>query len=270
LEAEDEIVTRPASQLLCPVRDCRLPLLREQTRLVCPSKHSFDIARSGYINLLQPQDRRSKQPGDSAAVIAARRRMHDRGVSEPLLRAIADVLVATPHDAVLDAGCGDGFYLGSLARETGFDAHGVDISIPGIDFAARRYPQCQWIVANADRFLPYADHTFSVVTSITARMNPQEFRRVLRPEGRLLVALPAPEDLIELRGVGRDRVDRTVEAFATAFTLAERRRVTTTAELSADEVRDVFQFIYRPLQSQAASAMAVTFGLDLLLFHPRV
>src|ERR1700710_95962 len=155
-------------------------MLREPARLVCPSKHSFDIARSGYINLLQPQDRRSKQPGDSAAVIAARRRMHDRGVSEPLLRAMAEMLAATPRDIALDAGCGDGFYLGSLARETGFDAHGVDISIPAIDSAARRYPQCEWIVANADRFLPYTDHSFSIVMSITARMNPEEFRRVLR------------------------------------------------------------------------------------------
>jgi 23S rRNA (guanine745-N1)-methyltransferase len=268
LEAQDEIIRHPP-QLLCPVRDCRLPLLREQARLVCPSKHSFDIARSGYINLLQPQDRRSKQPGDSAAVIAARRRMHDRGVSEPLLRGIAEMLAPTRHDVVLDAGCGDGFYLGSLAREMGFDAHGVDISIPAIDSAARRYPQCEWIVANADRLLPYPDDSFSIVLSITARMNPDEFRRVLRHGGRLLVALPAPEDLIELRGVGRDRVERTIETFANSFTLTGRRRVATTAELSADEVHDVLHFIYRPLQSQPASAMAVTFALDLLLFQPR-
>src|SRR6185436_15269700 len=98
-----------------------------------------------------------------------------------------------------------GFYLGSLAQQAGFDAHGVDISIPAIDAAARRYPGCEWIVANADRFLPYGDASFSIVLSITARMNAPEFRRVLRDGGRLLIAIPAPEDLIELRGVGRDR-----------------------------------------------------------------
>jgi 23S rRNA (guanine745-N1)-methyltransferase len=255
--------------LLCPVRDCHRALVREEKRLVCSSRHSFDIARSGYINLLQPQDRRSKQPGDAAGVVAARRRMHDRGATEPLLRAIAEILVATPGEVVLDAGCGDGFYLGALAREIGFAAHGVDISIPAVDAAARRYPECEWIVANADRFLPYADRSFSIVMSITARMNAGEFRRVLRDNGRLLVALPAPEDLIELRGAGRDRVDRTVETFAQDFTLAERRRVAATVNLDADEVADVLRFIYRPMRTQPITAMPVTFGLDLLLFKPR-
>src|ERR1700736_2118737 len=142
--------------LLCPVRDCHMALLHEERRMVCPREHSFDIARSGYVNLLQPQDRRSKQPGDTAAAIAGRRRLHDRGVTGPLLHAIAEIIAATPGDIVLEAGCGDGFYLGSLARETGFDAHGVDISIPAVDAAARRYPGCGGIVANADRFGPYS------------------------------------------------------------------------------------------------------------------
>src|SRR5262245_39977021 len=134
--------------LLCPVRDCHEALLREERRVLCPQGHSFDVARSGYINLLQPQERRSKQPGDTAAAVAARRRLHDRGVTEPLLQGIGEILAAAPGDIVLDAGCGDGFYLGSLARKTGFDACGVDISFRAVDAAARRYPGCQWIVAN--------------------------------------------------------------------------------------------------------------------------
>ena len=78
-----------------------------------PRGHSFDVARSGYVNLLQPQDRRSKQPGDTPAAVAARRRLHDRGVTGPLLHAIAEIVDTSPSDIVLDAGCGDGFYLGS-------------------------------------------------------------------------------------------------------------------------------------------------------------
>ncbi len=174
--------------LLCSVRECHLPLVREERRLVCARGHSFDIARSGYANLLQPQDRRSKQPGDTAKAVAARRRLHDQGVTEPLLRGISEILAPSSGDVVLDAGCGDGFYLGSLAAQTGFAAHGVDISIPAVDAAARRYPGCEWVVANADRFVPYADRSFSAVMSITARMNAPEFRRVLRDDGQLLVA----------------------------------------------------------------------------------
>jgi 23S rRNA (guanine745-N1)-methyltransferase len=253
--------------LRCPVRNCHLALAREERRLVCPLGHSFDVARSGYINLLQPQDRRSKKPGDTTAAIAARRRLHDRGVTQPLLQAVAEIVAPSPTDTVLDAGCGDGFYLGSLASQTGFDAHGVDISIPAIDAAARRYPSCEWIVANADRYIPYADRSFNIVLSITARMNAPEFRRILRDDGRLLVALPAPDDLIELRGTGRDRVARTVETFAPHFCLAEQRRATTTADLDAAAVQDVLHSIYRPMRTQPAEAMRVTFSLDLLLFQ---
>ncbi len=253
--------------LLCPVRHCHLALMREDRRLVCSRGHSFDVARSGYINLLQPQDRRSKQPGDTAAAVSGRRRLHDLGVTAPVLQAIADILEPRSEEIVLDAGCGEGFYLGELRRQTGWDAHGVDISIPAIDAAARRYPQCGWIVANADRFLPYKDRSFSIVLSITARMNADEFRRVLRDEGRLLVAVPSPEDLIELRGKGRDRVGRTIETFQ-GFKIAQKRKVTTTAELDAATVQDLLASIYRPLQSQPVEAKKVTFSLDLLLFRP--
>jgi len=243
--------------------------------VVCPHGHSFDVAHSGYINLLQPQDRRSKNPGDTAEAIAGRRRLHDRGVTGPLLEAIAAAVAAGSGDVVLDAGCGDGFYLDGLARRSAADAHGIDISIPAVNAAARRYSPAggasgrrfEWIVANADRFVPYAAATFSLVLSITGRMNPGEFRRVLRDDGRLLVAVPSPEDLIELRGTGRDRVANTEGTFAPGFTLVDHRRATTTADLDAEGVQDVLNSIYRPRRRQPVEAMRLTFSLDLLLFR---
>ena len=235
--------------------------------MVCERQHSFDIARSGYINLLQPQDRRSKHPGDMDAAVAARRRLHDRGITEPLLRGIAGMLNASAEDVVLDAGCGDGFYLGNLARRIGFDAHGIDISTRAVDLAARRFPEAEWIVGNADRWLPYADGSFTAALSITGRMNPAEFRRVLRDGGKLLAAVPAPDDLIELRGTGKDRAARTAEMFAREFKLVEQHRVTTTADLDTAAVQDVLVSIYRPLRAKPAEAMRLTFSLDLLLFR---
>ena len=106
-----------------------------------------------------------------------------------------------------------------------------------------------------------------MVLSITARMNPSEFRRVLRNDGRMLVAIPSPEDLIELRGVGRDRVHRTLETFQPGFSVVEQRRVATSADLDASAVEDVLHSIYRPMQPVAATARRVTFSLDLLLFR---
>jgi 23S rRNA (guanine745-N1)-methyltransferase len=254
--------------LVCPVGGCRMPLIREEGRAACIRGHSFDIARSGYINLLQPQERRSKHPGDTVNAIEGRRRLHESGVTDPFARAIKEMLTVKSGDSVLDVGCGDGFYLGTLAGGTGCDAHGVDISVPAIQAAAKRYPGCEWIVANADRFVPYADASFSVVMSITARMNASEFRRVLGDDGRLLVAVPAPEDLVELRGVGRDRVARTIGDFEESFSLVDRQRVLTTAELDADAVQDVLHLIYRPMGGPMVEARRVTLAMDFLLFRP--
>ncbi len=255
--------------LVCTVRNCRLPLIREDRQVVCAQGHSFDKAKSGYVNLLQPQDKRSKNPGDTAAGVAARRRTHDRGVTAPLLEEIAAIFRGHGDDVVLDAGCGDGFYLGSLAARTGLDPHGIDLSIPAIDAAAKKYRGYEWVVANADRVVPYADRTFTAVLSITGRMNAPEFRRVLRPGGRLLVAVAAPEDLIELRGAGRDRVERTLATFAEGFEIVEQRRATTVADLDEAAVEDLLQAIYRPFHSEPIRATRVTFSLDLLLFRPK-
>ena len=252
--------------LLCPVRNCRLPLSQEDRRFACPCGHSFAVARSGYVNLLQPQERRSRHPGDTAAAVAARRRLHDRGITTPLLAAMAELLTASRKDTILDAGCGEGCYLGSLARGAGCAGHGIDISTPAVDAAARRYPECQWIAGNADRFIPWADQSFSAVLSITGRRNTAEFRRVLYLGGRLLVAIPAPEDLIELRGHGRDRISSTVDSLAPDFRLTQWRRASTTADLDAGAVDDVLHSIYRPMQPHPARAMRLTFSLDLLLF----
>ncbi len=248
--------------LICPVRDCHLPLTREPGRVVCPKGHSFDQAKSGYFNLLQPQERRSKLPGDTLEAVAARRRLHDRGYTTPLLASLLEF--AKPEGNVLDVGCGEGFYLGSFPQIQGY---GLDISTPAIEAAARRYPQCEWIVANADRFIPYADASFNTVLSITARMNPLEFRRVLKPQGKLLIAIPATDDLIELRGAGRDRVERTAAEFEPLFGPPTHCRASTTAELDAKAVSDVLHSIYRPLRSEPLRAMSLTFSLDFLLFR---
>ena len=244
-----------------------MPLRRDNARVVCSRGHSFDIARSGYINLLQPQDRRSKNPGDTIAAVRARRRLHDLSVTAPLYGVMAEMLEPSATDVVLDAGCGEGFYLGTLVSETGCAGHGVDISIPAIDAAARRYPDCQWIVANADRFLPYRDASFSILLSITGRTNPDEFRRTLRDNGRLLVAIPSPEDLVELRGPGRDLAPRTRETFSHTFRLLDQRRATTTADLDAATVEEVLLSIYRPLRSEPVRAMRLTFSFDFMLFQ---
>ena len=218
------------------------------------------------MNLLGPQDRRSRDPGDSAAAVAARKRIHASSLAAPLLQAVANDLRAAASDRVLDVGCGDGYFLGELQSRIIFEGEGLDISTPAVEAAARTYPACSWIVANADRFLPYPDHSFSHLMSITARMNPSEFHRVLRAGGRLLIAVPGPDDLIELRGEGKDRSDRTREEFASWFTLIEQRRVSVSVAVDAQQVADLRLSIYRP---RGATPERVTLSLDLLTLTPR-
>jgi 23S rRNA (guanine745-N1)-methyltransferase len=267
--------------LICTVRACRHPLLPEGRRLTCANGHSFDIARSGYVNLLQPQDRRSKSPGDTAEAVAARRRFLDRGLAEPLTRAIVDALHLTPSDTLLDAGCGEGHHLAAFRNAYAVEGHGVDISLPAIEAAAKRHRDCTWVVANADRFLPYADGSFTAITSITARLNASEFRRVLRDDGRLLVAVPGADDLIELREaiqgerVARDRSDRTVEMFVAQFTVVEQKTVSHVCHLDPEAMTDVLSSSYRGLRTRERERLAtlgpmdVTLARDLLLFKPK-
>ncbi len=264
--------------LLCTVRDCRQPLFRKEQRLSCSNGHSFDVARSGYINLLQPQDRRSKTPGDTPEAVAARRRFLDRGFAEPLVQRIVEALPLAKNDTLLDAGCGEGHHLGAFRRAYGVDAHGVDISVPAIEAAAKRYRDCTWIVANADRFLPYADGSFTAVATITARLNPEEFRRVLAPHGKLLVVIPGADDLVELREailgdrVERDRAERTVEMFAPQFALLRHERVAHAVRLDREAMLDVMSSSYRGLRVrererlEQLEAMDVTLARDVLIF----
>jgi len=266
--------------LLCPVRGCRRPLAQGERRLTCPRGHSFDVARSGYVNLLQPQDRRSPRAGDPVAVRQARGRLIERGLETPITEALVNLLHVGRADAVLDAGCGDGHHLAALASRSGSEGHGLDISTAAIDEAARRYPDLHWVVANADRFLPYAAASFRAVTSITARRNPEEFRRVLRPDGVLLLVVPAPDDLIEVReailgeGRARDRVATAIETFAPVFTLERHERIRHVAHLDAAALADLMTGSYRggraSRQARLATvgALDVTLSRDALLFRP--
>lgn len=271
----------PRVILLCPVRDCGAPLARGERAWSCLRGHSFDLAKSGYLNLLQPQDKRSKTPGDSREAVAARRRILAAGHDAPFLedlRATIAALPLPPNPAILDVGCGEGTHLAALAATFQAEAHGLDLSVPAIDLAARTHPGHTWVVANADRILPYADGSFDLALSLTARRNAPELHRVLSPPGRLLVAVPSEDDLAELREAVlgekllRNRVAPTVAAFAPHFELESHHPVRWTIPLEAEEVRDVLASTYRGKREsqrervEGLGGRRVTMGRDVLVF----
>ncbi len=270
--------------LACPVRGCGEPLAREGRAFACPRRHSFDVARSGYLNLLQPQDRRSTNAGDSREAVEARTRLLAEGIGVAALEAVvtrAAGVELPEHPTVVDLGCGGGELLGALSMRRPIVGVGIDLSTFAIDAAARRYPHLTWIVANADRRLPLIDRSAALVLSLNGRRRPDETARILRADGHLLIALPAADDLIELRaavqgaGVERDRVGAVIEAHAEHFTLVERATVRDTRIVTAEQAGDLLLGTYRGRRaSQAARAtglqtMAVTLSVEILRFARR-
>lgn len=268
--------------LRCTVRGCAEPLAEAGRALRCASGHAYDRAASGYVNLLQPQDRRSARPGDARSAAIARRRLLARGLDEPLLAVLAKTVAALPGEgpAVLDVGCGEGSVLARLAAGRPLEAHGLDLSAPSLDLAARLLPTATWVVANADRGLPYGDGGFDLALSLTSRRPAAELRRVLRPEGLLLVAVPGPDDLAELRAalqgqaVARDRLEGVEEELAAAFALGRRTRLVWQRELDRTALADLLAASYRGARASeserfaALDALTVTMSRDLGWFAP--
>lgn len=274
----------PKAALACPVRGCSEALRWETFQVVCGNGHLFDRAKSGYCNLLQVQERKSKHPGDSKAAVQARRRSLERGLGEALRDALlqqGESWGLHAQAVVLDAGCGEGYYLGALCTRFGVEGWGVDISTAAIDAAARAYPMARWVVANADRALPFAAGRIDLITSITARKNPAEFHRLLAPGGHLLVVVAHEDDQQELRGLlfgdlqESDRAGATLTAFASGFELENERVVNSRVVLDPMALRDLLLGSYRGERFSAREGLAglstleVTLGYRLLSFTAR-
>lgn len=245
---------RAESVLACSVRECGSPLARENKSFRCERAHAFDVARSGYVNLLQPQDRRAKHPGDSAEAVAARRALLDAGFGAALAASLGAAIeeFALARDSIaLDAGSGDGHFLAALAERFGLCAIGIDISTFAIEAAAKRHRDVTWLVANADRRLPVRDASLDLVLSIDGRRNPEEFARVLRSNGALVVAVPAEDDLAELRAAvlgeahAKDRAAVVEAEFAGRFRVVSRRIARALVQLDAAGLARLAAATYR-------------------------
>jgi len=277
-------LTKARTPLACSVRDCGLPLERRDRAFVCPAGHSFDIARSGYINLLQPQDRRSTHAGDSRAAVEARVALEQADIGRAVIDGVIEKIVALdlPADAVVvDLGSGSGEMLASLSNRRALCGIGIDLSAAAIEFAARRFPALTWVVANADRRLPLQDESVDVVLSIHGRRNPAEAARVLKAAGAVFVVLPAPDDLIELRtlvqgqGVERDRVEAVIDEHQPFFNVVERGTVRDMRELEHDALLNLLQSTYRGARLASAARISalertpVTFSSHIVVFRRR-
>jgi 23S rRNA (guanine745-N1)-methyltransferase len=187
--------------LRCPV--CRLDLAPSAASLVCGNRHSFDIARDGYVNLLGGRRRSLSAHGDSAQQLDHRTAFLEAGHFSPVASAIAShVAHATPVEGwrVLDAGCGTGHHLAEVAAalRTPVIGLGFDIARTAAQRAARQWQALAFAVADVWADWPVRDEAADLVLSTFAPKNFAETSRVLRPGGWLAVVYPGPNHLAEL------------------------------------------------------------------------
>ena len=186
-------------ELLCPI--CAAPLRQVEKTFRCDEGHSFDTARQGYVNLLPVQNKRSLNPGDTREQVLSRRAFLEASfyapIAEALCAAAGELGCAGP---ILDVGCGEGWYSSQLSAALDAPLVGLDISKEAVRCAAAKYKNAQWICGSAAR-LPIADGSVGLVTSLFALTVPEEFRRVLRPDGYYFQVLAQEDHLLGLKSI---------------------------------------------------------------------
>lgn len=225
--------------LICPI--CGSKLNRLDKSLVCAGHHCFDIARQGYVNLLTVQQKHSLHPGDTREQVLSRRAFLEAGYYAPIAEALIitskELMVnskeisvtsnevmsdskevsiiskeltvnskeITTSGELLDVGCGEGYYSARLAGALGMHLTGMDISREAVRCAAGKYKNGLWLCATASH-IPVADHSCDLLTSLFALTMPEEFRRVLRPDGYFLQVLAAEDHLLGLKSIIYDHL----------------------------------------------------------------
>lgn len=187
----------------CPICDEELQF--EGKTYVCSQKHSFDIAKEGYVNLLIHKS--SKEPGDSKLSVLSRREFLNSGCYDGLSHEINEIIrncISVKVSSlinILDIGCGEGFYLSRFKdtltdKDITFDINlwGLDISKPAIQLASKQRSSINFCVGNA-LSLPFLDNSIDVALSVFAPLDAEEVGRVLKDDGRLVVVVPGKDHL---------------------------------------------------------------------------
>lgn len=209
--------------LRCPT--CKDVVRREGVVLRCPLRHSFDVARQGYVNLKPPK---SRATGDEPPMLDARARFLAAGHFAPLRDALAErAALAVPHTVpgcVVDAGAGTGWYLAAvLDRMPDRVGVALDIAQGALRRAAGVHERAAAVGCDVWSRVPLGDGVAAALTVVFSPRNPEEFARVLHRQGRLVVVTPTERHLVEARealgllDVEEDKTARLEESLAGRF-----------------------------------------------------
>ncbi|MHC3002556.1 putative RNA methyltransferase [Gordonia sp. GN26] len=222
--------------------------------LRCGDGHSFDIAKQGYVSLLD--GRSGSLRADTAAMVAARARVHEAGFFIPVLDAVAERTrefgAGVDKPVVLDAGAGGGHYLRAAVTALADASPSIEARGIGIDLSkfcaraiSRGTPSHAAVVADIWRGLPIADDAATVALSVFAPRNAAEFARILQPGGGLVVVSPAADHLAEIiepmqmLSVDSGKSERLQATFADGFEVVDSSPVRSVLQLDAQTVGDL-------------------------------
>ena len=224
----------------CPF--CQQALFLSENSLKCKNKHSFDLAKFGYVNLA-PQVKQSKDYDKSN--FQNRQLILEAGFYQPILKKLLEILSSLPqHGNLLDIGCGEGYYARNLQAQLP-DKHiyAFDLSKESIQLAAKSDHSLtvNWFVGDLAH-LSIQDTSMDVILDIFSPANYQEFQRVLRKNGLLIKVIPNSQHLQEIRSIVAEQLTNTnysnhkiIEHFEEAFTITNSYDVATTFSLRENE-----------------------------------
>ena len=195
-----------ASAFACPI--CQENLTLVETSLKCSNRHSFDLAKFGYVNLA-PQIKQSANYDKEN--FQNRQQILESGFYQAILKGISDILATKPSaKTVLDIGCGEGFYSRKL-QESHSDKtfYAFDISKDSVQIAAKSEANwaVNWFVGDLAR-LPIKDTSMDILLDIFSPANYGEFRRVLSQNGILIKVIPTENHLKEIRQMVQDQLTK--------------------------------------------------------------
>jgi 23S rRNA (guanine745-N1)-methyltransferase len=270
---------KPLTDLACPIdgRDLR----RADGPYRCASGHSFDVAREGHCNLLVVQHKASLDPGDSKAMVAARRRVLDAGhyapIAEHVFVACVAPLAMIKEGAlrVVDAGCGEGYYLERIAALAELDVRagmlelaGIDVSKWAVKAAAKRQAPVTWLVAN-NRQMPFAHDSVDVILCVFGFPVWEGFKPVQMLGQHIVLVDPGPDHLLEIREVIYPIVQRAAApslaaAEAAGYRLVREDRVRFATQLdSAEVIQDVTAMTPHRMSAEGRVALAQLSSLSV-------
>ena len=242
-----------ATAFACPICQENLTLL--ETSFKCCNRHSFDLAKFGYVNLA-PQIKQSANYDKEN--FQNRQQILEAGFYQAILDAVSDLLASSKTTkTILDIGCGEGFYSRKLQeRHPDKIFYAFDISKDSVQIASKSEPNwaVNWFVGDLAR-LPIKDASMDILLDIFSPANYGEFRRVLSKDGILIKVIPTENHLKEIRQKVQDQL--------------------TNKDYSNQDIKNHFQEHFTILSSQTASLtktitadqLQALLSMTPLLFH---